>query len=157
MRTFSLVITVLLLAASNSTKAADVESADVGMNCQSFGLRITVAASRAYDSPLYEGLIPTTLEMFQASDQQADMPTELNFAWPEIPADDPKIEQQQVVPAGMVIASNDDLHRFQTNNFFNMYNSPLYDGLYSMTINAFKQSDESKGKGIFTFSIAFNR
>jgi hypothetical protein len=157
MRSFSLVTTILALLACNSTCATEPESGDLITNSQSFGLRISIEANRAYDSPLYEGLLPTTLEMFEASDRQTNVPTKLNFAWPVIPADDPKIEQQQVVPDGMVIASNDDLCRFQTNNFFNMYNSPLYDGLYPMTIEAFKRADEPKDKEVFAFCIAFNR
>lgn len=154
MRSFSLVTTVLALLACSSACATEVESGDINTNSQLFGLRISIEANRAYDSPLYEGLLPTTLEMFEASDRNADVPTKLNFAVPVIPAISPKIEHQEVVPAGMVIASNDDLRRFRTNFAVPCYDSPLFDGLYPMTIAAFKRADEPRDKEVFTFCIA---
>ncbi len=157
MRSFSMVTTLLALVVCNSATAVDVESGDVSTNCQPFGLRITIEASRAYDSPLYEGLIPTTIEMFQASDRQNVVPAKLNFAVPVIPANNPKIERPQVVPTGMVIAMDDDLRRFGTTYAVPFYDSPLLDGLYPMTIEAFKRADAPKDKEVFTLCIAFNR
>ena len=157
MRSFSLFTTLLAMVVYNSATAADVESGDISTNCQSFGLRITLEASRVYDSPLYDGLIPTTIEMFQASDRRIDVPAKLNFAVPAIPANNPKIEQPQIVPTGMVIATDDDLRRFRTNYAVPSYDSPLFDGLYPMTIEEFIRADESKDKEVFGFSIASNR
>jgi hypothetical protein len=114
-------------------------------------------ANRAYDSPLYEGLLPTTLEMFLASDRQTSVPEQLDVAAPVFPAENPIVEQQRFVPAGVGIASSDDLRRFRANFAVSSYDSPLFDGMYSMTIDAFKRADEPKDKEVFTFNIAFNR
>ncbi len=36
------------------------------------------------------------------------------------------------------------------------YNTPLYDGLWPMTIEAFKQSDMPVDQAVFTFNIAMS-
>ena len=103
MRSFSLVTNLLALVICGSATGADVEVETRNTNCQPPGLRLTIEASRAYlepgrtyDSPLYEGLTPTTIEMFQASDRI--IPREFEVSLPRLPISHPKIENPQLVP-----------------------------------------------------------
>jgi hypothetical protein len=106
------------------------------------------AAIYSYDSPLYRGLWPMTIEAFKQLDWTADRESSdvkpLNFAFPVIISDD----------GGFVIASHpaDPVQNFAGRS----YKHPLYDGLWPMTVKSFRRSDLPVDEAVFTFNIAMN-
>lgn len=164
MRTFQCAVALAVWFGAMAAQAADVEfECDEAMFQHSAPLtkevkhRFAIEERSNLDSPLYDGLWPMTLEAFRGNSESLRVEVKMSFPVPAIPRQHPTIERPQSLPAEMVIASNDDLCRFRTNYALPCYDSPLFDGLSPMTIEAFRQGDVPKDKEIFTFNIAFNR
>jgi hypothetical protein len=116
--------------------------------------RMVIDDQRSYDSPLYEGLWPMTLEAFRGNHRMVR--TDAVPTFPKLPTSEPRLfEPRGIVPPGVLITSNPATH---VQNFAGRsYQHPLYDGLWPMTIKAFKRSDWGGDLRSFGLVIAFNR
>jgi hypothetical protein len=165
MRTLYFVLALLSCIGVKQVSAADVEfECDATMfeepagGDEVYNRRFTIEGHPNLDSPLYEGLWPMTLDAFHGSKERT-VPREFKFAFPVNSDDDheKEIEQPHVVPAGMVIASGrDDWRYWLTNYVIQQYDSPLYDGLWPMTVERFKRADMERDQEVFSFTIASN-
>ena len=128
-----------------------------------FGIRMVIDGQQSYDSPLYQGLWPMTLEAFRGD--RRIIGTNSVLSLPKLPTPNRRLDEpRRIVLPGMLIASNPAVSKSNmvepngagTRVPLFMYNSPLYDGLWPMTIEAFKQSDMSVDQAVFTFNIAMS-
>jgi hypothetical protein len=118
-----------------------------------FGVRMVIDNQRSYDSPLYQGMWPMTLEAFRGDRRM--IRTNSVRAILTLPASNPRIyEPRRIIPPGVLITSNsaDSARCFAERS----YRYPLYEGLYPMTIESFKRSDWPVDEAVFTFNIAMN-
>jgi len=122
-------------------------------NDTGFGRRIVIDGSPSYDSPLYEGLWPMTLDAFRGDRRIIRMNFDLTL--PKLPISDPRLhEPRRIVPPGMLIALKPaaSVQSFTEPS----YDHPLYEGLWPMTISAFRRIDMPKDIEVFAFCITAN-
>jgi hypothetical protein len=74
---------------------------------------------------------------------------------PKLPTSNPRLDEPlRIVPTGTLIALNPVIAE---RNFAQpSYDHPLYEGLWSMTLSAFRRLDVPKDTEDFTFCIAAN-
>jgi hypothetical protein len=165
MRPTSIMLALALAACSVPASAADVEfearddlfeRTDPDKSAATelgFGRRVILDGHETYDSPLYEGLWPMTLKAFRGDPRRMRMNADATPL--KIPTSPPRLyEPLRIVPPVMPVALNLPIPVL---NFAGpLYDHPLYEDLWSMTLAAFRRLDEPKDTEFPTFCIAAN-
>jgi hypothetical protein len=167
MRTFQCAVALAVWFGAMAAHAADVEfECDENMLERPIPVnhdvkhRFTIEGWPNLDSPLYEGLWPMTLEAFAPNDRiLGPTPIALPCSSPSLVPQ--SIEEpwqavgQKIVCNGKCDCRSGYFTRVEF-SFFPNYDSPLFEGLWPTTIEAFERLDQPKDHKVFTFCIAAN-